>query len=52
MSQENVELVRTAFDEFLAGKSDFGLGLADPEVEWDASELPAPDINDVYRRGE
>jgi len=49
MSRENVELVRTAFDEFLAGKSDFGLGLADPEVEWDASELPVPDIDEVYR---
>jgi hypothetical protein len=28
----------------LAGRSDF-----DPDVEWDASEIPAPDIGGVYR---
>jgi ketosteroid isomerase-like protein len=49
MSQENVELVRRAFEVFLAGKSQFGLGLSDPEIEWDASEVPVPDINGVYR---
>jgi ketosteroid isomerase-like protein len=48
MSQENVELVRRAFEVFLAGKSEFGRELADPEIEWDASEVPAPDINGVY----
>jgi uncharacterized protein len=49
MSQQNVELVREAFEVFLAGKSEFGVGLSDPEIEWDASEVPAPDIGGVYR---
>jgi ketosteroid isomerase-like protein len=49
MSQENVERVRRAFEVFRARKSQFGLDLADPEIEWDASELPVPDINGVHR---
>ena len=50
MSQENVDVLRGAFEEFLAGKSEFGTGLVDPEVEWDASELAAVlDIDSVYR---
>jgi ketosteroid isomerase-like protein len=49
MSQDNVELVRAAFEEFLAGKREFGAGLLDPEIEWDSSELGALDINGVYR---
>ena len=49
MSQENVELVRAAFEKFLAGRSDFGAELLDPEVEWDATGIPVPDISDVYR---
>ena len=48
MSQENVERLRSAFEAFRAGKSDFGADLVHPEVEWDATELPAPDINDVH----
>ena len=49
MSQKNVEGLRAAFEHFLAGRSDFGVGLLDREVEWDASEVPAPDIREVYR---
>jgi ketosteroid isomerase-like protein len=49
MSQENVDLLRSAFEVFLAGNSEFGPGLAAPDIEWDASELPVPDINGVYR---
>jgi ketosteroid isomerase-like protein len=49
MSQENVEVVRRAFESFLAGKSDFGAERLDPEVVWDASEFPPLDINAVYR---
>src|SRR3954454_425273 len=49
MSQSNIELVRRAFEVFLAGKSEFGLGLADPQIEWDSSEFPMPDISGVYR---
>ena len=52
MSRENVEMVRGAFESFLAGKSDFGSALLSPEVEWDASEIPALDISGVYRGAE
>jgi ketosteroid isomerase-like protein len=49
MSQENVELVRAAFESFLAGERDFGADLLDPEVEWDSSDLTLLDIGGVYR---
>jgi ketosteroid isomerase-like protein len=49
MSQEDVELLRAAFERFLAGRSDFGPELLHPEVEWDASEIAAPDISGMYR---
>jgi hypothetical protein len=49
MSRENVERLRAAVEVFLAGKSDFGVDLLDPEIEWDASEMPVPDIGGVYR---
>jgi SnoaL-like domain len=50
MSQENVERLRAAFDDFFAGKS-IGTDLLDPSVEWDASELAlvVPDFSAVYR---
>jgi ketosteroid isomerase-like protein len=49
MSQENVKRLRSAFEAFLAGKSEFGVELLDPEVEWDASDEFALDIGGVYR---
>jgi ketosteroid isomerase-like protein len=49
VSQETVELLRHAFERFLAGRSDFGVDLLDPEVEWDATETPVPDAAQVYR---
>jgi hypothetical protein len=49
MPQENVELVRKAFESFLARKKEWGSGLLDPEVEWDATELSVLDISGVYR---
>jgi len=49
MSQENVELLRVAHEAFLAGKSEFGAELLDPEVEWDASDSPILDNSGVYR---
>jgi ketosteroid isomerase-like protein len=49
MSQENVELVCGAFERFLAGGSDFGVELLDPQVEWDATEHPVPELAAVYR---
>jgi ketosteroid isomerase-like protein len=48
MSQENLEALRAAFDKFLAGRSDFGVELLAPDVEWDASDIPALDIGGVY----
>jgi ketosteroid isomerase-like protein len=44
-----VNLLRPAFDAFLAGKSDFGSEILDPEIEWDASEIPVLDIGGIYR---
>jgi ketosteroid isomerase-like protein len=49
MSRENVELVRGAFENFLAGRSDFGVELLDSEVEWDATDSGVPDSTAVYR---
>src|SRR5689334_13311732 len=49
MSQANVERLRVAHEAFLAGKSEFGVELLDPEVEWDASESPVFDNTGVYR---
>jgi ketosteroid isomerase-like protein len=49
MSQENVERLRLTHEAFLAGKSEFGVELLDPDVEWDVSEGPAFDIRGIYR---
>ena len=49
MSQENVQRLRVAFENFLAGKSDFGAELLDPEVEWDASDPTVFDLSGIYR---
>ena len=49
MSQENVRRLRGVFEDFLAGKSEFGAGLLDPGIEWDSSGLPILDISGVYR---
>jgi hypothetical protein len=49
MSHENAELYRAAIEDFLAGKSDWGAELADPEIEWDASQSTVPDLSGVYR---
>ena len=42
-------MLRAAFENFLAGKSDFGAELLDPEVERDASDNFALDIGGVYQ---
>ena len=51
MSQENLELLRAAFENFLAGRSDFGVDLLDPNVEWDAVDMTLLDIGGVIYRG-
>jgi SnoaL-like domain len=64
MSQENVERLRQALDanrlhlQPTSGTSQFDTEAAisvlaelwDPEIEWDASESPLPDLAEVYRR--
>ena len=59
MSQENVEIVRAVFEEFLAGGNEFdaegtltkvaGEEFWDPNIEWDASSSPLPDGSGVFR---
>ena len=49
MSPDNVELLRGAFESFLAGERDFGVELMHPEVEWDSSGLSLLDIGGIYR---
>jgi ketosteroid isomerase-like protein len=51
MSQANVERLRAAFDNFLAGKSEFGAEMLDPEVEWDAADIVF-DLSGVYHGAE
>ena len=48
MSQENVERLREAFDNFLAGSSDWGAELLDANVEWDGTNTLIFDISRVY----
>lgn len=47
MPERNVERLREAFEDFLAGRP-FGANLLDPDVEWDATDLPVLDIGEVF----
>jgi hypothetical protein len=59
MSRENVELLRGAWEDYLAGKADLdaegtviklpGEDWWDPAIEWDASEARVPDLAGVYQ---
>ncbi len=57
MSQENVEALRVSAEDFLASTNESDregmltriAALWDTEVEWDASELPLPDLAEVVR---
>ena len=57
MAQENVEIVRGAVEEFLAGTSEHDRGgmltkiaeVWDPRIELDSSEAPVLDLTGVYR---
>jgi hypothetical protein len=44
---ENLERLPAAFENFLAGKSEWGAELLDPEVEWDASDVVF-DLSGIY----
>ena len=57
MSEENVERVRAALEDLISGEGEFDAEgmlvkmpdeeLLDPEIEWDASEVPVLDISGV-----
>ena len=57
MSQENVELTRQVADDYLGGTDESSweawisrmVERLDPAIDWDASEVPAPDLNGVLR---
>jgi hypothetical protein len=59
MSQENVELVRRTIEDLISGEGEFDAeGMLakmpdedhlDPQIEWDASDVPVLDIAGVYR---
>lgn len=59
MSQENVELARGMFEDFIAGKTEFdadgtltkmaGEELWHPHIELDVSEAVVPELSGVYR---
>lgn len=40
MSRENVEIVRSMWNAFLAEDLTGGLSVCDPEIEWDGTNLP------------
>ena len=44
MSQENVELVKRSFELFLRGDLEAWIETLDPEVGWDISTHPLPDV--------
>jgi hypothetical protein len=59
MSQENMDLARRTIDDLIAGEGQFdseGMlarmpheDLLDPQIEWDASEVPVLDLARIYR---
>ena len=46
MSQENVKIVRRGFECFFDGDLDGWLELVHPEIRWDISAHPLPDVPD------
>ena len=44
MSQENVEIVRRSFDLWLSGEVDAWIETLDPNIGWDISTHPLPDV--------
>jgi SnoaL-like protein len=48
MSRANVERLRVGFDSFLAGSTEWGADLLDPEVVWDARNTMVFDLSRVY----
>ena len=48
MSRENVERLRSAFEEFLRREPRAGADLLDPDVVWDFTDTQIFDLNRVY----
>jgi ketosteroid isomerase-like protein len=44
MSRENVEIVRRSVELFLRGEADAWLETIDPDIGWDISAHPLPDV--------
>ena len=44
MSQENVEVVRRSFELFFQGEFGAWLETIDPDIGWDISAHPLPDV--------
>jgi ketosteroid isomerase-like protein len=49
MSEANVEIVRGLLDAFQRRGHERAFDLYDPDIEWDASLQPAPDLAGVYQ---
>ena len=49
MSQENVEVVRRSFDLYMSGELDPWLEMIDPNIGWDISTHPLPDVPNLGR---
>ena len=46
MSEENVEIVRGAYEAWGKGDSEAVIEAIDPEMEWDWSSYPLPDVTE------
>jgi ketosteroid isomerase-like protein len=44
MSRENVEIMRSSYELWLRGESDAWLETIDPDIGWDISAHPLPDV--------
>jgi ketosteroid isomerase-like protein len=49
MSQANVEIVQTLFEATARRDAEAARPLLDPDVEWDMSTFPFPDLAGAYR---
>jgi ketosteroid isomerase-like protein len=49
MSEENIELIRDAFNRFHAGDPDWATDFVHPEIEWDFTAYPLADLPSTGR---
>jgi ketosteroid isomerase-like protein len=50
MSQENVEILRRAFEAFARGDFDYVLDRLDPDVEWQSAGMPILGVEALHGR--